>query len=127
MTCVPNSLISKLKNEEYGILGLSKRPNPKQFMEKMKEYNRKTPNVTWQDEKLTEKQEEENMERINEIDLNKIGKGYLCSSFDPLLFLYCELFEVSIDCNFVGNLIKYKNIKCSKRTISFKCSNSHFS
>ena len=127
MTCVPDSLINKLKSEEYKIIGFSKRPSAKQFMGKMKEYNRKTPNVTWQNDKLTEKQQEGNMERIDNIEVNQIGSGYLCSSFDPLLFLYCELFNVSIDCNFTGTLIKYKNVSRSDRVIHYSCSSSHFS
>ena len=127
MTCVPNSLISKLKSSEYKLIDYNKRPSVKQFMIKIKEYNRETPNITWQNEKITELQQKENIERISCIEINKLGSGYLCSSFDPLLFLYCELFNVSIDCDFMGTLIKYKNIKHSNRVIHFSCSSSHFS
>ena len=127
MTCVPDSLIGKLTKKEYKIIGLNSRPNAKNFMKKMKEYNKETPNVTWQNEQLTKKQMEENMERINCIKINKLGKGYLCSSFDPLFFLYCELFEVSIDCDFYGTDIEYRNKKKSKRLINFSCNSSHFS
>ena len=127
MTCVPDSLIRKLKNEEYQIIGLDKKPSAKEFMIKMKEHNKDTSNVIWQGSTITETQKKENVERIQNIEIKNIGSGYLCSSFDPLLFLYCELFNVSIDCHFNGTLIKYKNINTSNRVIKFSCSKSHFS
>ena len=127
MTCVPNSLISKLKKEDYKLINLESKPNAKQFMEEIKKNNRKTYNVTWQGYKLNEKELSENIERIKNIELNKIGSGYLCSSCDPLLLLYCEIFFVGIDLNFNGIPLQYRNVKYNDRVLKFSASSSHFS
>ena len=115
MTCVPDSLIRKLNTNEFQIIGLNPKPNAKDFIQALQEYNTKTENVTCQGVKLREQELKENMESIKNIDLNRLNKGYLCSSCDPLLLLYCELFNVSIDFNFNGTNIKYINTKESKR------------
>ena len=114
MTCVPDSLIRKLNTNEFQIIGLNHKPNAKDFIQALQEYNTKTENVTCQGVKLREQELKENMESIKNIDLNRLNKGYLCSSCDPLLLLYCELFNVSIDFNFNGTNIKYINTKESK-------------
>ena len=127
MTCVPDSLISKLKKDDYKLINLESKPNANKFMEAIKKNNRKTYNVTWQGYKLNERELIENIERIKNIELNKIGSGYLCSSCDPLLLLYCEIFFLGIDINFNGTTIKYRNTKFNNRTINFSSSSSHFS
>ena len=127
MTCVPNSLISKLKKEDYKLINLESKPNANKFMEAIKKNNRKTYNVTWQGYKLNEKELSENIERIKNIELNKIGSGYLCSSCDPLLLLYCEIFFVGIDLNFNGIPLQYRNVKYNDRVLKFSASSSHFS
>ena len=75
MTCVPDSLIRKLKNEEYQIIGLDKKPSAKEFMIKMKEHNKETSNVLWQGNTITETQKKENVERIQNIEIKNIGSG----------------------------------------------------
>ena len=127
MTCVPDSLIRKLKKHEYKLLNLDSKPNAYEFMEAIKKNNKKTYNVTWQKYKLNEKQLTENEERINNIELDKIKKGYLCCSCDPLLLLYCEIFFVGIDIDFNGTLFEYRNVKYTNRVINFSTSSSHFS
>jgi len=69
---------------------------------------------------------EENYKRIDEIDTNKLHKGYLCSSYDPLLNLICELFNLNIDMNFNGHKIEYRYKKQSTRLVHYSCSKSHF-
>jgi hypothetical protein len=127
MTCVPNSLISKLKNDDYKLINLETKPNANKFMEAIKKNNRKTYNITWQGYKLNERELSENVERIKNIELNKIGSGYLCSSCDPLLLLYCEIFFVGIDLNFNGIPLQYRNVKYNDRVLKFSASSSHFS
>ena len=127
MTCVPDSLIRKLKKHEYKLLNLDSKPNAYEFMEAMKKNNRKTYNVTWQKYKLNERQLIENEERIKNIELDKINKGYLCSACDPLLLLYCEIFFLGIDINFNGTPFEYRNVKYTDRIIKFSTSRSHFS
>ena len=126
MTCVPDSLIRKLNTNEFQVIGLNRKPDAQDFIQALQEYNTKTENVTCQGVKLREQELKENMESIKNIDLNRLNKGYLCSSCDPLLLLYCELFNVSIDLNFNGTNVNYHNTKESKRTIRFSNSSSHF-
>ena len=127
MTCVPDSLISKLKKDDYKLINLESKPNANKFMEAIKKNNRKTYNVTWQGYKLNERELIENIERIKNIELNKIGSGYLCSSCDPLLLLYCEIFFLGIDINFNGTPLEYRNVKYNDRVLKFSASRSHFS
>ena len=126
MTCVPDSLIRKLNTSEFQVIGLNRKPDAQDFIQALQEYNTKTENVTCQGVELKEQELKENMESIENIDLNRLNKGYLCSSCDPLLLLYCELFNVSIDFNFNGTNVNYHNTKESKRTIRFSSSSSHF-
>jgi len=126
MTCVPDSLIRKLNTNEFQVIGLNRKPDAQDFIQALQEYNTKTENVTCQGVELKEQELKENMESIENIDLNRLNKGYLCSSCDPLLLLYCELFNVSIDLNFNGTNVNYHNTKESKRTIRFSNSSSHF-
>ena len=77
--------------------------------------------------KLNERELTENIERIKNIELTKIGGGYLCSSCDPLLLLYCEIFFLGIDINFNGTPLEYRNVKYNDRVLNFSASSSHFS
>ena len=70
MTCVPDSLIRKLNTNEFQVIGLNRKPNAKDFIQALQEYNTKTENVTCQGVKLREQELKENMESIKNIDLN---------------------------------------------------------
>lgn len=116
MTCVWDGIISSL--------GL--KFSPQEFAIYIKKNNMKTPNITWNGEKLTEKQLDENYERIEEIKVLKIKNGYYCSSFDPLIFLICELFKTSVIHNYDGYKIYYTNINHPKKTLLFFSDEGHF-
>ena len=45
MTCVPDSLIRKLNTNEFQIIGLNHKPNAKDFIQALQEYNTKTENL----------------------------------------------------------------------------------
>lgn len=129
MTCVPDGLIKKLEQKEFTLIGIedNRRPSARMFIKQMKHNNKKTYNVSWQNNTLTDKELDENYERINSIELDKIHNGYLCSSCDPLLLLYCELFFVGIDILFNGTPLTYRNTKFTNRVLQFSSNSSHFS
>lgn len=126
MTCVPDGIIRSLTQEDFKKINLEGKINACTFMTKLKEHNKVTKNVTIQGNNLTEQELNENIKRIEEIDTLKLNNGYLCSSFEPLLNLVSELFEVDIDMNFNGTKIEYRNIKNSTRKINYSCSKTHF-
>ena len=81
-----------------------------------------TENIKCNDEYLTELQLIENFEWIKNI--RKPLKGYDCSTCDPLFFLVCQLYNVSIHHNYNGHMIKYQNMNDVKPYIIRLKSNS---
>jgi hypothetical protein len=116
MTCVWDGLISALKL----------RFRPAELAEFVKEHNIPTKNVLWNGKPLTDKQYQEHIDRIKEIDVKVIHQGYDCSSFDPLLFLISELFETCIIHNYMKSQIIYYNIKHPNKQIIVHSNNRHF-
>lgn len=116
MSCFWVGINTKLK------LGLA----PAKLIEHLKKNNRKT-NITWksggEELTLTDKQKEENKEAISCL---KLENGYLCSTFDPVLFLVAEIYEVNIIHKYNGVRIEYVHPK-SDKTVNFNSSKSHFS
>ena len=94
MTCFWNAIISSLNDEDKKILNVDGKIFPKRMVEILKSKNKKTNNVTWNNEKLKEQQIKENIEHIKELDVNKINRGYLCSTCDPFLILLAEILKV---------------------------------
>ena len=126
MTCVPDGIIKSLTNEDFQKINLENPVSAYTFMKAIKENNTHTVNVRVQNRALSEKELNENFQRINEINLNKLNNGYLCSSHEPLLNLVCQLFEVDINMNFNGSKIQYRNTLHSKRVLEYSCSKTHF-
>ena len=116
-------------------------------------YNRKSVNVSWNGEKLSEKLIEESFDHVkdylqnndnnknnnnnnnnndknnSEINIqNIINSGYLCSVCDPFLILICELFELEIEHLYMGHMMKYRNFVSvgGRRIIKFTSDQGHF-
>lgn len=113
MSCVWDSIIDALKLDT----------TPHNLLEKLKKENMKTVNVKWNDQMLTDKQLEDNFNRIEALTIDDIPDGYLCSSFEPLFFLLAQLFEVSIEHDLSGTIINYNNIKTDDTKKLFFTSN----
>jgi hypothetical protein len=96
------------------------------FIYYIKKNNTKTPDVLWNDTALTEKQLDENFQAINELDETNFGNGYLCSTFEPVLFLVSHLFSRSIYHNYNGNILLYKNTMNPTMFIRFQNDSGHF-
>ena len=120
MTCVFDSIINALR------LNI----NSRIFVSVLKTNNKRTTNVLWNGTALTPQQMDENYERIDNLNIDAIGSGYDCSTFDPVLFLVCELYTVDIKHTFIDTAItyKYKNsdtLICN-RQLNFNSDRGHF-
>ena len=103
MACFWNSIIDRLNKDEYfKKINNNIKLIPEHLILSLKENNRKTNNVIWQNNELTDKQKEENFQHIKLYYVKDIYNGYYCSTFDPFLFLICVLGDN--DCIFTGAL-----------------------
>ena len=96
----------------------NKKLSPLNIIKFLKSNNRKTENVEWQCTELTKKQLAENVNAVRAYKYKSklIMDGYLCSTFDPFLFLFAELMEVTIE---------HENVKKSRCIIKLRSSESH--
>ena len=118
MACFWNSIIDRLNKDTYfKNINNNIRLIPEHLVLSLKQNNRKTNNVIWQNNELTDKQKEENFEHIKLYNIKDIHHGYYCSTFDPFLFLICDLFDISITNNYNNNKIEYKNKFKSRYTM----------
>lgn len=118
MTCFWNSIINRLNKDEYfKKINNNIKLIPEHLILSLKENNRKTNNVIWQNNELTDKQKEENFQHIKLYNVKDIYNGYYCSTFDPFLFLICDLFEISITNYYNNNKIEYINKLKSRYTM----------
>ena len=125
MTCFWKGILKNLSDDDFKKYNINK-PKNKDFVIFLKNHNSKTINVEWNNQKLSQKQLEENFTHIKDFDSNSINEGYLCSTCEPFLFLVSHLFEVNINHNYCGHLMKYK-INDNSRLINFNSNKSHFS
>ena len=118
MACFWNSIINRLNKDNYfKQINNNIRLIPEHLVLSLKKNNRKTNNIIWQGEELTEKQKDENFEHINSYNIKEIYNGYYCSTFDPFLFLICDLFDISITNIYNNNKIEYINKFKSRYTM----------
>jgi hypothetical protein len=105
MTCFWTGIIQSLKKN--GIK--NEKTNVKEFIEMLKQENKRTNanGVLWNGETITDKQMEENVARIDELNIETIGQGYDCSSCDAFLFLVSAVFKVHIEHMYMGHKILY--------------------
>ena len=120
MSCVADAILRTIPwNEQH-----AKPSDPVALFKWLKSKNRKPVQVTWNGEKLTKQQMEENVQAISNMKLEDATSGYYTSCFEPMFFLLCEIFKINIDHNFNGVNIKYCH-KTSKITKCFSSSSSH--
>ena len=129
MSCFWDSILNKLKEEDFQkVLNHPGKPKSKKFAELLKLNNKKTNDVLWKNQYLTEKQCDENYEHIQEYDLSVVDQGYYCSVCDPFLLLICELFMINIQHVYIGTNIEYthkKNVSNNNYTITLQSDKSH--
>jgi hypothetical protein len=95
----------------------------------LKRNNRYTPDVTWQGERLTPKQMQENVEHVRNYNPDHVGYGYLCSTCDPFLLLVSQLFRVNIEHQYLNTIIRYRyGCPCGRTPVlRFRSDHGHFS
>lgn len=124
MACFWNGFIKGLSTKKLEEKKINKKPID--FIKYLKENNKKTTSMNWCDSELTEKQLDENFNAIKEYEPKNFNNGYLCSTFDPFIFLIGELFDVSIEHKYLNNTIKYKNKKNPNKILLFGSNKGHF-
>lgn len=84
--------------------------HPKELALYLKKNNRRVDKIRWNGEVVTSKQVSENFEAIENYDPATIAHGYMCSAFDPLMFLYAEVFNVNVEHKFDRCALSYTHI-----------------
>jgi len=117
--------MKSLNKEDKDILDIKDR-NIYKLISKLKELNCKTENMKWQNEKITDNQIKENMEHIKTYDIKSARNGYLCSTFDPFLFLLSYKLSKIINFNYCGRNIIYEPENPKDKILKYKCNRRHF-
>ena len=128
MSCFWDSLIKSISDDDknqYFNTVVDASLNPHNFVVILKEINKLTNNVIWNNQELTEQQLNENKDAVNEYDKNMTSAGYYCSTFDPFLFLLVEYLEIEINHNYNGTMINYKNKKNNRYVINISSDSGH--
>lgn len=123
MTCFWSGILNLLDLQElnhvFGTTHKSKL-SPKSFVKLLKRKNILVNDVKHNNTNITINEINENFERITEINVNEIFNGYLCSAFEPVLFLICHLFSYDIEHIFDISYLEY----CDKSIITYTSSKS---
>ena len=127
MSCFWNSLLNTIKTEDknkyFNTFDMSLTPHNLAVI--LKEINKKTENVLWNNEELTEQQMNENKEAIDNYNKNTVNDGYYCSTFEPILFLLVEYLNITIIHDYNKNIIKYSHKKNNRYTIHIYSNHNH--
>jgi hypothetical protein len=127
MSCFWDSLIKSVKNEDLDIYFDNKnfKINPHNFVTILKNINKHTTNILWNNTLLSKQMLEENVEAINNYDVNQVQNGYYCSTCDPFLFLLSEYLNIIIIHNYNNNIMTYSPKINSRYTIKISSDNGH--
>ena len=105
--------------------GLNINKSNSEFIIYLKSNNTNNLDIICCDCNLSKKQLDENFQHIKEYDENSINNGYDCSTCDPFLILISHLYNININHNYNGYMIKYiNNAECN--TILFQSNSNHF-
>jgi len=114
MTCFWNGILSKLPlsliNKNLKI-NLDTKPTPNDFVILLKNHATMSVDVKWNNEPLTQKFMEENIEWISNYKVEGIYQGHDCSTCDPFLLLISQLFCVDIQHTYNNKYVTYTNSK----------------
>ena len=126
MTCFWQGLIRGISAAEFETtMAARSKPTVAQFIKFLKDNNKYTLCCTWNGDILTAKQLYENYDAVETYNPQTAPSGYLCSTFDPFLFLVVDLFKINIDHNYNGTLIRYRRIH-NRRTMRAFSDTGHF-
>jgi hypothetical protein len=125
MTCFWDGIISSLDNDDLNLLGLAGRPRPMQLATKLKQLNKKTPEIFWENKPLRLNEIEENFIHVRDFAHQSINSGYLCSICDPFLCLLSQILRVNINHTYLNNTVHY-SIKNARKTLHYRSNRGHF-
>lgn len=127
MSCFWNALINTISTDDkkkyFNTFDLHL--NPHNLVIILKEINKTTENVLWNNQKLTKQQLIENKTAIEEYNKNTINNGYFCSTFEPILFLLVEYLQITIIHDYNKNIITYTNKINNRYTIHIYSNSNH--
>lgn len=126
MSCFWDGLINGITTKEFKQHKFTKTPKVFHFIQYLMQNNRLVNTVTWNDESISEKSQQENYDWIAEYKPHQYHNGTDCSSCNPFIILFCDIFEVSVLHKYNMSIIKYVNTKKSIKTISFMSDQGHF-
>jgi hypothetical protein len=124
MTCFWDGILKQMTPQDFLPYHITK-PNHHDFVLFLQKHNVKTNLIEWNNTRLTDQQMNENFTHIKDFQVKSIHKGYFCSTFEPFLFLICQLFKVNIDHCYCGNVMKYRHPN-GIRLLNFKSNKHHF-
>lgn len=122
MSCFWDSLLNSLNKEDCVKLKLIKKM-PKDLANRLKANSKVNVSTKCQGNLLSKKQLEENKLHIDNYDLNSVTDGYLCSTCDPFLLLFCEILSIDIHHKYLNNMVIYST--GSNRIEYFKSNKGH--
>ncbi len=126
MTCFWDGLIQSLDDKYYSLFNNNK-PDVLTFIQYLKNNNILCYDIYCNNNILSIQFLNECKESINNYDINSSWNGYLCSTCDPFLILYSQLFKSNINHKYNGYEIKYDNfIYKENKTLYFESNISHF-
>jgi hypothetical protein len=125
MTCYWDGVIKSLEKPDCDILGLKNR-NIYTLIDRLKALNCRTLDMKWQNAPITSSQMDENMVHIKDYPRSSGPQGYLCSTFDPFLFLLSFLLKKPVHMDYCGSAIKYEPKICSNTPLKYRCNRGHF-
>lgn len=126
MTCFWDGIMRSLDIGDFYFAGFSLKPlTARQLALFFIKHNIVTPDVRCNGNMLTLSQLQENFAAVNELNVDHIGDGYLCSTQDPFLCLVSQIFRVDIDHDYNGVAISYTVIK-SRKNIRYRSDLNHF-
>ena len=127
MSCFWNALLNTISNDDkkkyFNTFDLHL--NPPNFIIILKQINKITQNVLWNNQELTKQQLIENKNAIDEYDKSTVNDGYFCSTFEPILFLLVEYLQITIIHDFNKNIITYTNKINNRYTINIYSNSNH--
>ena len=126
MTCFWDGILQALDTSDFQVVGCNNRLNRQQLINLLKTKNVEIQDVTWNGNKLTQKEMKEHYEAIKDYNINNIHQGHLCSSCDSFLLLISQLFNVNIKHLYLNVNIEYKNEKVQRKTLEFASNRRHF-
>ncbi len=121
MTCVWKGLISGLVCYKL----IKNKTKEFEFASYIKKHNVKTTNVTINDSYLGEQEINENFLAIENLNVDNIGSGYMCSTSDPLLALVCQIYSINIVHKLKRATVTYTHDE-SEFTIMVESNGCHF-